>query len=336
MALPPPARTIGLIVASLLALDCGRPVINNRPATPEATPRAPLTQLWNEPRDVERRNLLWGSAKPDEAPSTQVEYEVRKRDTTGYSDGYDVVGPDGREWDIKIGKEAQTEVVVSRILWALGYHQPAVYYVSGWKLSGTWEDEGEPARFRLESDHDNDADWAWLENPFIDTRPFRALIAINLLLSNWDFKTSNNRIYVTKGPDGPVRRYVVQDVGASFGKPRLARSNKFYALLPGRVGTRNDIDDFEDTRLIRNVRGSEVTLDYRGPAGEILETMNVADVIWACELMDRLRDAQFDEAFKAAEYDDATRARFIAKIRAKIREGLALRADARLSTEGQQ
>jgi hypothetical protein len=335
MAIAAPVRTISFVVASFMALDCGRPVINNRPATPEAPPRAPLTELWNEPRDLERRDLLWGSAPADQAPSKEVEYEVRKRDTTGYSGGYDVVGPDGREWDIKVGKEAQTEVVLSRLLWALGYHQPAAYYVTGWKLAGTWDDEGEPARFRLDSDHENEGEWAWLDNPFSNTRAFRALIAVNLLLSNWDFKTSNNRIYVTKGPDGPVRRYVVQDLGAAFGKPRLARSNKLLALLPGKVGTRNDIDDFEETKLIRNIKGSEVTLDYRGAAGEILETMNVADVIWACELMNRLQDAQLDDAFEAAGYDPTIRARFIAKIRAKLREGLALRADARLSTEGQ-
>ena len=334
MAIAAPVRTIGFVVASLIALDCGRPVINYRPATPEAPPRAPLTELWNEPRDLERRNLLWGSAPADQAPSKDVEYEVRKRDTTGYSGGYDVVGPDGRAWDIKVGKEAQTEVVVSRLLWALGYHQPAAYYVTGWKLAGTWDDEGEPARFRLDSDHENEGEWAWLDNPFSNTRAFRALIAVNLLLSNWDYKTSNNRVYVTKGPDGPVRRYVVQDLGAAFGKPRLARSNKLLALLPGKVGTRNDIDDFEETKLIRNIKGSEVTLDYRGAAGEILETMNVADVIWACELMNRLQDAQLDDAFEAAGYDPAIRTRFITKIRAKLREGLALRADARLSTEG--
>jgi hypothetical protein len=336
MALPAPARTIGLVMASVLALDCGRPVINNRPAVPDAIPRASLTELWNEPTDLERRNLLWGSAQPAEAPSKDVEFVVRQRDTTGYSNGYDVVDPAGREWDVKIGKEAQTEIVVSRILWALGYHQPATYYMTGWKLAGTFEDEGEPARFRLQSEHETDGEWAWLENPFTDTRAFRALIAINLLLSNWDFKTSNNRVYVTRGPDGPVRRYVVQDLGASFGKPRLPRSNTLLALVPGKPGTRNDIDDFEDTTLIREIRGAEITLDYRGPRGEILETMNVADVVWACELMNRLQDAQLDDAFEAAEYDPAIRARFVAKIRSKIREGLALRTDARLSTEGQQ
>lgn len=334
MPLPGPARTCVLVVASCTVLNCGRPIIANRPA-PDAQPRAPLTQLWNEPHDLERRDLRWGAAPAHLAPSASVEYEVRKLDTTGYSSGYDVVGPDGREWDIKVGKEAQTEVVLSRILWALGYHQPAVYHVTGWKLTGTFDDEGEPARFRLESDYENGGEWAWLENPFTETRAFRGLIAINLLLSNWDFKTSNNRIYVTNGPDGPVRRYVVQDLGAAFGKPRMARSNKLLLLVPGRgVGTRNDIDDFEDTRLIRDIRGAEVTLDYRGGAGEILETMNVADVIWACTLMNRLQDAQLDDAFEAAGYEPAIRARYIRKIRAKLQEGLALRADARFSTEG--
>jgi hypothetical protein len=336
MALLPPARTIGLAAASLLALECGRPVINNRPATPEAAPRAPLEQLWNEPQDLQRRNLLWGAAVPVAAPSKDVEYKVVTLDTSGYSNGYDVVGPDGREWDIKVGKEAQTEVVVSRILWALGYHQPATYYATGWKLDGTYEDEGEPARFRLESDHDNEGEWDWLDNPFNEVRASRGLIAINLLLSNWDFKTSNNRIYRIESADGPVRRYVVQDLGASFGKPRLARSSKLLALLPGKVGTRNDIEEFEGTRLIRSIRGSEITLDYRGAAGEILETMNVADVIWACELMNRLQDSQLDDAFKAADYDATVRARYVTKIRAKIREGLALRADARFSSKGQQ
>jgi hypothetical protein len=39
---------------------------------------------------------------------------------------------------------------------------------------------------------------------------------------------------------------------------------------------------------------------------------------------------------KPPEYEPAIRARFITKIRAKLREGLALRADARLATEGQE
>jgi hypothetical protein len=328
MALSSAARTVGLVVVSCITFTCARPILDNRPRTPEAPPTAPLEQLWNEPQDLDRRNLLSGSAPPAQAPSKDVEYTVNKRDESGYSKGYNVVGPDGREWDIKVGKEVQSEIVMSRILHALGYHQPAIYYLTGWKLAGTWEDEGEPARFRLQSDHETEGEWAWLENPFNGVKPFHGLIAINLLLSNWDFKTSNNRVYRTVGAAaGPERRYVVQDLGATLGKPRV---------FPIPVGTRNDIDDFEETTLIKSVRGSEVTLNYRGLRGEVLEVMSVADVIWACELMNRLRDAQLDDAFKAADYEPAIRARFIKKIRAKIQEGLALRSSVRASAEGQE
>jgi hypothetical protein len=259
------------------------------------------------------RNLVAGqrTGRTVETSST-----VQKR-RTGYSEGFDVVGPDGRAWDIKIGKEAQTEIVVSRILWALGYHQPTLYYMTGWKLAGEWEGEGEPARFRLQSDHQSDGEWAWLENPFTNSMPFRGLIAINLLLSNWDFKTSNNRVYRAETPGDPVRRYVVQDLGASLGKPRLPRSTNLLALLPGKPGTRNDIDDYEETHLVTKVRGSEVTPDYRGPRGDILETMNVADVVWACELMNRLRDGQLDER-SGGRCEPALRTRFVAKIRSRF------------------
>jgi hypothetical protein len=319
---------VGLVAASCAMFACARPIIDNRPVAPETRLTAPLEELWTEPQDLERRNLLWGSAPPAQAPSKDGEYTVSKRDETGYSKGYDVVGPDGRTWDIKVGKEVQSEIVVSRILNALGYHQPAAYYLTGWKLAGTWEGEGEPARFRLQSDHDTEGEWAWLDNPFSGSRPFHGLIAVNLLLSNWDYKTSNNRVYrLTSPAEGPMRRYVVQDLGASLGKPRL---------LPVPVGTRNDIDDFEGTTLVKSVRGSEVTLNYRGLRGEVLEVMSVGDVVWACELMNRLRDAQLDEAFKAADYEPAIRARFITKIRAKIQEGLALRSSVRASAEGQE
>ena len=42
--------------------------------------------------------------------------------------------PTACEWSAKIGPEAQTEVVVSRILWGLGYHQPPIYYLPSWTL----------------------------------------------------------------------------------------------------------------------------------------------------------------------------------------------------------
>lgn len=310
------ASRLGLVVVVCGTCSCA-PVVQRTRVADRATSRVPMLELWKEPTDLARRDLRWGAGRPGNAPSPNVMYTVVKRDHSGYSRGYDVVGPDRRTWSIKVGREVQSEIVLSRVLWALGYQQPETYYVKGWQLAGDWKFEGEPARFRLQSDHDSAGEWKWVDNPFAATTPMHGLIAINLLFSNWDLKTSNNRIYRLEDPRAePTRRYVVQDLGAALGKPRL---------FPVPIGTRNDIDGFEETTLIKDVHGSEVVLNYRGRHGEILERLTVGDLIWACELVNRLRDAQLDDAFKAAEYTPEVRRRYITKIRAKIQEGLALR-----------
>ena len=299
----------------------GAPV--SRPA-----PQAPLVELWSEPTDIAERDLFWGGSRRADAPSADDVYTVRGLDTTGYSHGYDVEGPDGRKWDIKLGDEVQPEIVLSRILWALGYYQPQTFYVTGWQLAGTWDGEGEPARFRLQSDHDTDGEWAWIENPFAGSRPLQGLVAISLVLNNHDLKTSNNRIYRMHNNAEPSRRYVVQDLGASLGKPRG---------LPYVRGTRNDIDDYEDLNLIHKVSGSRVQLDYRGLHTDILKRLSPADIVWGCELLNRLTDAQLDDAFRAGNYAPGVRRRYIDKIRSKIREGLGLRMEAaRGKAEGQE
>jgi hypothetical protein len=306
------------MAAACLTVTCAGPTISLRPGAPQPSATAPMPELWSEPTDLAQRNLLWGSGRPSDQPSTMVQYKVLRLDETGYSAGYDVIDPDGRLWDIKVGKEAQSEVVLSRILWALGYHQPPTYYLAGWQLVGTWKFEGDPARFRLESDYESEGEWKWLENPFSGSRPMNGLIALNVLLGNWDFKTSNNRVYRFRDAGGvSARRYVVQDLGASLGKP---------SPIPIPIGSRNDIEDFEEFTLVKEVRGSEVWLNYLGPHGDIVEPLHTADVIWACELMNRLGDSQLSDAFESAGYAPELRDRFIRKIRAKIREGLALKS----------
>jgi hypothetical protein len=118
--------TLALVVCVTAA--CAPTLTQSRPQTARDS-KVPIMQLWSDPADLPQRNLLWGAGQRDHAPSTRVMYKVVERDLTGYSPGYDVVGPDGRKWSIKVGKEAQTEVVLSRILWALGYFQPETYYV---------------------------------------------------------------------------------------------------------------------------------------------------------------------------------------------------------------
>jgi hypothetical protein len=316
MTCSPVACRLGLVVVVCGMYSCA-PVVQRSRVADRPASRAPMLELWRNPTDLTQRDLQWGPGRAANAPAAKATYTVVKVDDTGYSRGYDVVGPDKRHWSIKVGKEAQSEVVLSRILWALGYYQPETYYVKGWQLAGDWKFEGEPARFRLQSDHHSDGEWKWVDNPFAGTTPMHGLIAINLLFNNWDLKTSNNRVYRLDDPRAePAHRYVVQDLGASLGKPRV---------FPYPIGTRNDIDDFEAATLIKEVKGSEAVLNYRGRHGEILKRISVDDVIWACELVNRLSDGQLDAAFRAAEYPPDIRRRYIAKIRAKIHEGLALR-----------
>ena len=162
----------------------------------QPAPQVALLELWSEPTDIaQTRSAVGVQPGGQRAVDRATCSPCSAVDKTGYSGGYDVKGPDGREWDIKVGKEVQPEIVLSRILWALGYYQPETYYVTGWQLAGSWESEGEPARFRLQSDHESEGEWAWLENPFAGTRPLQGLVAINLLLNNFDLKTSNNRVY---------------------------------------------------------------------------------------------------------------------------------------------
>ena len=124
-----------LVAITCFATACSRPVLGGG-SLRQPAPQAAVLELWADPGDVAQKDLLWGSAERDKAPSKSDVYTVLALDKTGYSKGYDVKGPDGREWDIKLGLEVQPEIVLSRILWALGYHQPETYYVTGWQLGG--------------------------------------------------------------------------------------------------------------------------------------------------------------------------------------------------------
>jgi hypothetical protein len=72
---------------------------------------------------------------------------------------------------------------------------------------------------------------------------------------------------------------------------------------------------------------------YRGIHGNLLDTLTADDIVWTCGLLARLSDRQWRDAFRAGGYDDAVRERYIAKLKSKIGEGLALqRRQAELAT----
>ncbi|HUP41361.1 MAG TPA: hypothetical protein VM115_14655 [Vicinamibacterales bacterium] len=62
----------------------------------------------------------------------------------------------------------------------------------------------------------------------------------------------------------------------------------------------------------------------QGTRNNVIDLLRPSDVRWMAELMSKLSDAQWDDAFRAADYSPDVRARFIRKIKAKIAEGVAV------------
>ena len=313
--------TLCVVTALISAASCA-----GRTAPQSTAPHPDLvnvSELWVDPGNIQNRDFFHGPGGARLAPREAANYDLVAEDKSGFSPGYDVRDQEGTAWSVKTGVEAQSEVVASRVLWAIGYHQPATYVVKNWSLGGKAPANAGVARFRREQPTHTVVDqWSWYQNPFVVTQPFKGLIVANVILNNWDWKTSNNKIYEA-ADDGRARRmYMVRDLGASFGKtsfPAILRWTPFRLMAQG---SRNDIEDFEEQHFIKGRRGDDIEFDYRGVHTRLVDTLTIADVAWTCGLLARISDGQWHDVFRAAGYDVAERERFIAKLKAKIQQGL--------------
>jgi hypothetical protein len=289
-------------------------------------PPASISELWQEPSAP--RDLFFGAGGERLAPKSDT-FTFVARDTSGWSPGFDVRDANGLEWSVKLGPEAQSEIVTSRILWALGFHQPPTYYLERWTITGA-ENGPQPAgRFRPElPGREVIADWSWYENPFVGTRQYGGLIVANLVLNNWDWKTSNNKLYrLTEPVNGVTQWFVVRDVGASLGKTTYPAILKWFRLRGFGQGTRNDLPGFESQGFIKRVEQERIEFDYAGIYRDVINSVTPADVRWTCERLAALSDPQWNDAFRAGGYTPEQTARYVKKIRSKIDQGLTLTAE---------
>jgi hypothetical protein len=305
--------------AVALAVCCGgcvRPTVGptgvGRPSTSQ------LAQLWIDPRDTPR-NLFDGVGGARRQPQAERRYQVLDRDTHGFSITYRVKDERGAEWNVKIGPEAQTEVVASRIVWAVGYHQVPSYFVERW----TAVDHGRAqvlggARFRQRTKDlglDSKGPWSWQRDPFVGTRAYNGLLALMMIINSTDLKNDNNELYEVEEAAREEARlwYVVKDLGASLGETGRFDPRRGY------------IDGFEREPFTIGIDNGFVRFAFRGRHQELLQHISVADVKWTSERVLRITDAQWRDAFRAGGYDQAVAHRFVARIKQKAEEGLALR-----------
>ena len=307
------AQSVLLGVCVLAAVLAARLAVGQTPSPPS---------LWQPPADIRASDLFFGPWGASRAPDPAATYTFIRPKKGGVNPGVIVRDERGRVWHVKQppprssqGAEGPVEVVLSRVLSAVGYHQPPVYFLPSFKLSdrsGTRVVSG--GRFRLEEPSlDAEGPWSWRNNPFVGTRPYEGLLTILLVFNSWDLKDSNNTIYEVRQGGQIGRWYVVRDLGAALGESaRLAPQ-------------RNNIDRFERQRFITGVTRGFVNFTYHGWQPKLVrDAITVEDVQWAAGLLAGLSDRQWRDAFRAGGYPDDLAARFIRKIKANLAEAQLL------------
>jgi hypothetical protein len=175
-------------VSPVMTLALGA-VLVGAPRTDTAAPDALPEELWIEPSDLEQRDLLRGPGDSPTPPSPNGAFAFVKKDTSGRSPGYDVRDANGIVWSVKLGPEAQPEVVASHLLWSIGFHQPPTFYLNQWTLTGEGEGTGpqQGGRFRPEDPGWKvTRDWKWDEGPLAHTRAMKGLLVAMMMINNWE------------------------------------------------------------------------------------------------------------------------------------------------------
>jgi hypothetical protein len=287
---------------------------------PTVTPSGvPVAQLWEAPApgSIATRDLYNGPWGAERAPDAHATYTFVERKQGGTNPGITVQDPQGREWHVKQpshtvqGDEGPTEVVLSRVLSAVGYHQPPVYFLRSLTVKDATGTHVEPGgRFRLKEKSLKSVDtWSWQQNPFVGTRPYVALLVILEAFASSDLKNVNNTLYEVKhAGEGPDRWYVVRDLGTALGETGR--------LVP----RRNNPDLFEREGFVLGVKEGFVQFNYHGGHQELFRTITPADVTFAVDLLKQLTDSQWREAFRAGGYPQATADRFIARLHERLDE----------------
>jgi hypothetical protein len=298
--------------------------------------------IWRDPGNISTRDLRYGPGAPDLAP--MAPFTFVEEDKSGESPKFDVRDSRGELWSVKLGPEAQSETVATRIVWAIGYFAEEAYYfdeirvenlprlsrgrqyVTGNVVRGV---RFEPRRASMK----RGSTWGWHKNPFENTRELSGLKVLMILLNNFDAHSGNNRIiYADSQAGGREPRYYVTDLGATLGR----------AGGLGGKRTKNDLADFLSTDFVRGVdsRDGVVEFDYdTRPRGfghlsvlhpfyyrhevkkeKAMRGIPIAHARWIGSLLARLSDEQLRDAFRAANYADDTREAYVRALRQRINQ----------------
>ena len=300
------------LLLSLAWIDTGLAKPKKKKEIPTGTP-----VLWQRPTDISSRDLFLGPGGTAMRPDLR-RIEFIKEEKGGYSKKYRVRDGSGREWVAKIGKEAQSETSAVRLLWGLGYVTEVNYLVPRVTIPG----KGTFTNVRFEARPDNwkrGNEWKWKKNPFVGTPEFQGLKIMMALINNWDLKDSNNVIIQLRGDRSNQLRYVISDLGATFG--HASTIPIFWRI----TRSRNNPVNFAKSDFLEKVKGNRVVLHFGGKNRGILNDIDVEDAQWLGSWLAQLSDAQLRDAFRAANYRPDQINLLARTVRARATELLSLR-----------
>jgi hypothetical protein len=269
--------------------------------------------LWERPNDIGSRDLFLGpggaAMRPDLRRITFI-----KEEKGGYSKKYRVRDGAGREWVVKIGKEAQSETSAVRLLYGLGYLTEINYLVPRVTIPG----KGTFYNVRFEARPDNlkrAGEWQWKKNPFVGTPELQGLKVMMALINNWDLKDSNNVIL----KDGNELHYAISDLGATFG--HASTTPLFWRF----TRSRNNPTNYAKSNFFEKVKGNRVVLHFGGKNSGLMKDISIQDAQWIASLLSQLSDAQIRDAFRAANYTPGQINLLAGEVRERTNELLSLR-----------
>ena len=287
-----------------------------REPAPQGTP-----VLWRDPGDVAALDLFLGPGGEGMKPDLSDVTFVKDESATGYSPKFRARDGAGKTWVAKLGKEAQPETAAVRLAWAAGYVTEVSYLVPCVQIKGAPEPrkkvdrcEGKGfANVRFEARPDEWKrleNWSWGDNPFKGTKEFQGLVVLMGLINNWDLKDANNKVVWVPGEGGQGElRYVISDLGATFGK-----TGNFI------THDRNNPRNFAKSKFVERVENGRVRFSYDGKNSGLFDSVTVEDARWLGGQLARLSDKQIEDAFRAANYSGADLQTLVAEVRSRIQE----------------
>ena len=296
--------------------------------------------LWRDPGNIRKRDLYYGPGSKELAPVPPFHFVKEVKE--GTLPKFDVEDARGVKWRVKLGPEAQSETVATRLVWAAGYNAEESYYFDHARIDGMQKlsrgqkyvegDSVRGARFKPHRKNvERGEQWDWNKNPFKNTRELNGLKTMIVLLNDWDVLKQNNKVIHVKDPSGKVEsRYTVADLDTTLGAV-----GGF-----GRHRSENNVQDFERRRMVSKVDKGRVKFNYdlkpkkfglvslvyppyflrQRRNTNAMQKVPVEHAAWIGSILGQLSDNQLRDSFRAAGYDRATTERYVRTMRGRINE----------------